>query len=129
MPPISPRLADPDPQKRKNPALGRVSNGAFDSCRIRAFACATCQAAELAQLNRAVEQQMPNGIKLSDGRTINAEYIVLVSSLDQTPEHADFNIEFSNSSKIRISGKAAAVVMDYENVCRAIGIPEKNISS
>lgn len=70
---------------------------------------------------------MANGLKLSDGRLINADFIVLVSHLVIDEDTASFNIEFSNSTKILISGNQSTVMRDHTEVRRAIGIVDPNL--
>ncbi|MGQ5356503.1 hypothetical protein ACULML_17815 [Xanthomonas arboricola pv. corylina] len=70
---------------------------------------------------------MAKGITLNDGRMINADYIALVSALAHDGESSGFTIEFSNGSKIYISGSKAEVVKNYIDVRRAIGIPDPDL--
>ncbi|WP_372382145.1 hypothetical protein ACCQ12_15290 [Xanthomonas sp. NCPPB 1068] len=71
---------------------------------------------------------MAKGIKLKDGRMINAEYIVLVSALVRNDENSGFTIEFSNGSKMYLSGSESEMLENYIDVRRAIGIPDPDLN-
>jgi hypothetical protein len=70
-----------------------------------------------------------NALKLSDGRMINADYIVLVSALVRNDENSGFTLEFSNSTKIVVTGSESALVRDYNNIRQAIGIADSSAAS
>ncbi|APP85426.1 hypothetical protein CFBP498_38080 [Xanthomonas hortorum pv. vitians] len=65
---------------------------------------------------------MANGITLSDGRMINADYIVLVTSLVRNGANSGFRIDLSNSQQVIVSGDESAAAQDYYKVCQAIGV-------
>jgi hypothetical protein len=65
---------------------------------------------------------MAKAIKLTDGRIINADHISLVSFLVRDVEHAAFQIEFNNSTKIIVQGQPQDIARDYADVGRALGV-------
>lgn len=70
---------------------------------------------------------MANGIKLHDGRIINADFVALISIVGGSDNNTGFSVELSNGTKLFVSGDEVKVRADHRELRRAIGVPDENM--